>query len=132
VATNALRAVGLAGLSSVPRGFGGNLRVVHAFAHKPELAIEHVQLANTYDGQGAGKKRGETDIYEGPPILRRFLLAFLSLLLGGGLGFWAASNIYNQRILIGSLLACAGLLLAWSGLGLLIMTAYPATWGWWL
>jgi hypothetical protein len=53
-------------------------------------------------------------------------------LLGLALSFCGWLNLDDKRRFFGAALVCVGWLILISGLGLLWLTSFAFTWGWWL
>ena len=129
--------------SRLSGGFGGGNRSLHicglsgrTFSHRyygvfqlPTLPSEHSQLEGGNYGQNDGKDRN--DSLRSPPILRRFFFYLAAVASGFPLSIWGWMIFDKRRRLLGSCFIAAGGLLGLLGFGLLALTVFPASWGWW-
>lgn len=63
------------------------------------------------------------------PLVSRFFVAFIGFVFGFFLVFLAGKRFYDERPLFRSGLIAVGALFAFLGLGLLLLTAFPWSWG---
>jgi hypothetical protein len=79
-----------------------------------------------------GRERQNPGRYNQPPFVRRFLLALLFIPLGFGCAFLGGNYLYCERYGIGAALVGVGGLLFCFGAGVIMLSYWPATWGWWI
>lgn len=91
------------------------------------------------EGQCAGNQcQGNRSAghYDSPsdeaPFVRRFFVALLSILLCVLGTFFGLAALSKKRVVFGSALIVSGLLIAIIGMGLLVLTTFKWSWGWWL
>ena len=107
---------------------GSDPGIIRSILDQSQLPPEKPSLDSAHYDQKEREQRDETGEDEGPPILRRFLFACLSLFGGFGLSVRGGTYLYNKRRLIGALTAVWGILLAWSVLLLWFLTGFKWSW----
>jgi hypothetical protein len=66
-----------------------------------------------------------------PPYIHRMIISAVVFLLSLGFMLGAGEMFYRKRYFVGAALVLGGCLLVTAGLGLIVITQYPSTWGWW-
>lgn len=112
--------------SQLPRG--GFLGVGNKFTGRsPQSVGEERQYASNY---GEYRGRWSDDRIENP-LPKRTAVMWIGLLLAPVLSFMGCKCIfYNHRLVLGGLLLGASAIVAFGGVGLLLLTGFRSTWGW--
>lgn len=136
---------GLCGASGLRDGFRhlGRLALINLF-HGADglLQSDRLQTKNKYlhnsNHDQQGRKEGQrpigggNDLGPGPPIWRRFFLALVGAVGGFGLYFRGINDFDRQRRFFGAALVFMAFVWVIGGLGLLWLTIFSDTWGWWI
>ena len=111
--------------------FASNNSVYRTF-QLPSLVRENQDL---YGGSHSEHGSGDEEV-PGEPSYRLICGRFVLALAGGAVAFFLAllgwENLDKKRRILGTAYLCGAMLLSGTGFGLLLLTVFPGTWGWFI
>jgi hypothetical protein len=111
---------------------GGLFSIAYPVSHVAQLPDEKASLDRSSNEEKAGHNRKNPRRYNEAPFVRRFFTALLFLPFGFGCSLFGGHYLYRARCGLGaSLIGIGGLLFCMGG-GVVMLSRWPATWGWWI
>lgn len=86
----------------------------------------------SYDSRSASSESRHRSPNQHPPIVRRFFIALGSLVGAFLCGFWSFKAFDDKRLVLSATLVICGLLIGFGGMGILWVTGFRWSWGWWI
>lgn len=106
--------------------------VVNAFAHEVQLPDEQSRLSQSHGHQKAGYYHENPGRYSEPPFVRRFLEALPCIPISVGCALGGGLCLARRKYRRGIALIGMAWMIAWGGMGIVLLNLWPSTWEWWI